>query len=84
MTPEMVSKSRVLAKRHKFINADFRLGEIENIPVGENTAGVIISCPENCCLAAGLPLAQMVHTFLYLSSIILYLSWLILSHSVRL
>ncbi len=47
MTPEMLSKARVLARRHRYFNVDFRLGEIENIPVADNTADVIIS---NCVI----------------------------------
>lgn len=47
MTPEMLSKSRSLSKKHGFMNVDFRLGEIENLPVADNTADVIIS---NCVI----------------------------------
>lgn len=47
MTPEMLNKSRALSKRHGFMNVDFRLGEIENLPVADNTADVIIS---NCVI----------------------------------
>lgn len=47
MTPEMISKSRALARQHRYFNVDFRLGEIENLPVADNTADVIIS---NCVI----------------------------------
>jgi arsenite methyltransferase len=47
MTPEMVSKSRTLAREYGYTNVDFRLGEIENLPVADNTADVIIS---NCVI----------------------------------
>lgn len=47
MTPEMISKSRVMAKKYRYRNVDFRLGEIENLPVADNTAHVIIS---NCVI----------------------------------
>jgi arsenite methyltransferase len=47
MTSEMVSKSRVMAKKNRYRNVDFRLGEIENLPVADNTADVIIS---NCVI----------------------------------
>ena len=47
MTPEMVSKSRNLSRQHKYKNVDFRLGEIENLPIADNTADVIIS---NCVI----------------------------------
>jgi arsenite methyltransferase len=47
MTPEMLNKSRTLARNHGYMNVDFRLGEIENLPVADNTADVIIS---NCVI----------------------------------
>lgn len=47
MTPEMINKSRVMAKKYRYRNVDFRLGEIENLPVADNTADVIIS---NCVI----------------------------------
>lgn len=47
MTPEMISKSRNMARKHRYRNVDFRLGEIENLPVADNTADVIIS---NCVI----------------------------------
>ncbi len=45
MTSEMINKSRIMAKKYRYRNVDFRLGEIENLPVADNTADVIIS---NC------------------------------------
>lgn len=47
MTPEMISKSRVMSRKYRYRNVDFRLGEIENLPVADNTADVIIS---NCVI----------------------------------
>lgn len=47
MTPEMISKSRTLSREHEYMNIDFRLGEIENLPIADNTADVIIS---NCVI----------------------------------
>lgn len=47
MTPEMINKSRVISKKYRYRNVDFRLGEIENLPVADNTADVIIS---NCVI----------------------------------
>lgn len=47
MTHEMINKSRTLARKYKYVNVDFRLGEIENLPVADNTADVIIS---NCVI----------------------------------
>jgi arsenite methyltransferase len=45
MTPEMVQKARENAQKGGYQNVEFRLGEIENLPVADNLADVIIS---NC------------------------------------
>ncbi len=47
MTPDMVTKARDNAKKGEYSNVEFRLGEIENLPVADNTADVIIS---NCVI----------------------------------
>jgi SAM-dependent methyltransferase len=47
MTPEMLSKARANAVKGKFGNVEFRLGEIEYLPVADATADVIIS---NCVI----------------------------------
>ena len=47
MTPEMLSQARNNAKVHRYRNVDFRLGEIENLPVADNMVDVIIS---NCVI----------------------------------
>lgn len=47
MTPEMLSRARKIAKDNKIRNVEFRLGEIENLPVADNTADVCIS---NCVI----------------------------------
>lgn len=47
MTPEMLSKARQITKENKIRNVEFRLGEIENLPVADNTADVCIS---NCVI----------------------------------
>ena len=47
MTPEMVSIARRIAKEHRIRNAEFRLGEIENLPAADNLADVCIS---NCVI----------------------------------
>lgn len=47
MTPEMIDKARDNARKGKHSNVEFRLGEIENLPVADNTADVIIS---NCVI----------------------------------
>jgi len=47
MTPDMISKARSAAEQSGYVNVEFRLGEIEHIPVADNTADVIMS---NCVL----------------------------------
>ncbi len=47
MTPDMISKARRNAEQGRFENVEFRLGEIEHLPVGDATADVIIS---NCVI----------------------------------
>jgi SAM-dependent methyltransferase len=47
MTPDMLSKARNNAAKGKFNNVEFRLGEIENLPVADHSADVIIS---NCVI----------------------------------
>jgi arsenite methyltransferase len=47
MTPEMIDKARENARKSSFRNVEFRLGEIENLPVADNTADVVIS---NCVI----------------------------------
>ena len=43
MTPEMVGKARANAARGEYSNVEFRLGEIEYLPVADNSTDVIIS-----------------------------------------
>jgi arsenite methyltransferase len=47
MTPDMVSKARANAQRIEAKNVDFRLGEIEHLPVADKTVDVILS---NCVI----------------------------------
>jgi SAM-dependent methyltransferase len=47
MTPEMVEKARQNARKNRVENVEFRLGEIENLPVGDNSVDVVIS---NCVI----------------------------------
>lgn len=47
MTPEMISKARRNAEKPGFEQVEFRLGEIEHMPVADNTAHIIIS---NCVI----------------------------------
>ena len=47
MTPSMISKARNNADRGQYQHVEFRLGEIENLPVADNHVDVIIS---NCVI----------------------------------
>lgn len=47
MTPEMLDKARENARKGKYENVEFRLGEIENLPVADDTVDVVIS---NCVI----------------------------------
>ena len=47
MTPEMLEKARANARKNKYKNVEFRLGEIENLPVADNSVDVVIS---NCVI----------------------------------
>jgi arsenite methyltransferase len=47
MTPEMIDRARENARKNAAANVEFRLGEIENLPVGDGTVDVIIS---NCVI----------------------------------
>ena len=47
MTPEMISRARENARRGGYENVDFRLGEIENLPVGDNSVDAVVS---NCVI----------------------------------
>ncbi|MDD5428395.1 MAG: arsenite methyltransferase [Candidatus Omnitrophica bacterium] len=47
MTPEMVEKARANAKNGNYDNVEFRLGEIEDLPVKDNSVDVVIS---NCVI----------------------------------
>jgi len=47
MTPEMIDKARENARKGGYKNVEFRLGEIENLPVADNAIDVVIS---NCVI----------------------------------
>ena len=47
MTPEMVERARSNAEENGFENVEFRLGEIEHLPVPDETVDVVIS---NCVI----------------------------------
>ncbi len=47
MTPEMIEKARENAQEGNYKNVEFRLGEIENLPVANSSVDVVIS---NCVI----------------------------------
>lgn len=47
MTPEMIDKARANANKHHIKNVEFRLGEIENLPLSDKSVDVVIS---NCVI----------------------------------
>ena len=47
MTQEMLERARASAKEHGYTNVEFRYGEIENLPIEDETVDVIIS---NCVI----------------------------------
>jgi len=47
MTPEMIERARENARKSDYENVEFRLGEIENLPVADNSVDAVIS---NCVI----------------------------------
>ncbi len=47
MTEEMIAKARILSKMHSFSNVEFRLGDIEKLPVEDGSVDAVIS---NCVI----------------------------------
>lgn len=47
MTEEMVTKATILAAKNKYDNVEFKLGEIEALPIDDNSIDIIIS---NCVI----------------------------------
>jgi arsenite methyltransferase len=47
MTPEMLDRARESARKGNYMNVEFRLGEIDNLPAADNSVDVIIS---NCVI----------------------------------
>ena len=47
MTPEMLDKAKKNARTGGYENVEFRLGEIENLPIADNSGDIIIS---NCVI----------------------------------
>jgi SAM-dependent methyltransferase len=55
MTKEMVKRANENAKKHGYKNVEFKLGEIENLPLEDNSVDVIIS---NCVINLSLDKLQ--------------------------
>jgi ubiquinone/menaquinone biosynthesis C-methylase UbiE len=47
MTEEMIEKARANAKKYNYSNVEFKLGDIEELPIEDNSIDVIIS---NCVI----------------------------------
>ena len=47
MTPEMISKAKKNAEKLNVTNIEFRLGEIEKLPVADSSVDVVLS---NCVI----------------------------------
>ncbi len=47
MTPEMIAKARANGRKSEYENVEFRLGEIEHLPVADSSVDIIIS---NCVI----------------------------------
>ena len=56
MTPEMIELARKNAAEEGYDNVEFRLGEIEHLPVADNSVDVIIS---NCVINLSLDKRQV-------------------------
>ena len=61
MTPDMIKLARNNAEKGGYANVEFRLGEIEHLPVADNNADVIIS---NCVINLS-PDKEKVYTEMY-------------------
>lgn len=60
MTPEMVTSARAFARDHGYTNVEFRLGEIEALPLPDGAADVVISnCVINLSPEKGRVFAEM-------------------------
>ncbi|VAW63871.1 Arsenite methyltransferase [hydrothermal vent metagenome] len=58
MTPEMISKARTNASKAGYTNVEFRLGEIEHLPVADNSVDTIMS---NCVINLSPSKQQVFH-----------------------
>jgi len=47
MTEEMIERARINAKKYNYTNVEFKLGDIENLPIEDNSIDIVIS---NCVI----------------------------------
>jgi len=47
MTPEMIERANLNKAKHGYKNVEFKLGDIENLPLGDEMSNVVVS---NCVL----------------------------------
>ena len=47
ITPEMIKKAQANAKKYNYTNVEFKLGDIENLPIEDNSVDLVIS---NCVI----------------------------------
>jgi SAM-dependent methyltransferase len=47
MTPQMIDRARAAARKNGYANVEFRLGEIESLPIADSSVDVIVS---NCVI----------------------------------
>jgi SAM-dependent methyltransferase len=58
MTPSMIDRARANAKKGEYAHVEFRLGEIEHLPVADDSVDVVIS---NCVVNLSPEKAQVFH-----------------------
>jgi SAM-dependent methyltransferase len=56
MTPEMIDKARLNAQKGGYFNVEFRLGEIEHMPLADNSVDLIVS---NCVINLSVDKSQV-------------------------
>jgi len=56
MTPEMIDRARRNKKQDEYANVEFRLGEIEHLPIADNSVDLMIS---NCVINLSLDKSQV-------------------------
>ena len=68
MTPEMIDRARRNASRRQLFNVEFRLGEIEHLPIANDTINCLIS---NCVINLA-QVENLVHSNAILNKIFIF------------